>query len=246
MEITFYSKRKQNIGNVHIPEPSKNLIPEWFSSADKHRKMSNGLYELITVNYNNKVTLERVPSWKSCPAILDTVISGYILKTPIDIKISKVNNEYVIDNYEECSYFCGIRGYQEGFPTPYGYDDLQFNWITNWMPKVPKGYGTLWSHPFHRFDLPFISVTGFVDTESYIQKGRMPFFIRKDFEGIIPAGTPFAQIVPVKNEDWTMNIKTYTEEEIDKNDEEDWAMYVPGAPNKSNYKTKFWVKKQYD
>jgi len=245
-KITFHSKRKQNIGNDYVPEPSKNAIPEWFSSADKHKKMSNGLYELAFFTHNGEQTLERVLSWKSCPAILDTVVSGYILKTPIDIKIHKVNDKSVIANIEECGYFCGIRGHQEGFPTPEGYQDLQLTWITNWMPKVPAGYTTLWAHPLNRFDLPFISVTGFVDTESYIQKGKLPFFIKKDFEGTIPAGTPFIQIIPVKNESWEMNLKTYTEEEIEKNDDMDFKIYNPDNTNKSNYKKSFWVKKQYE
>ena len=71
-------------------------------------------------------------------------------------------------------------------------------------------------------------------------------FIKKDFEGTIPAGTPFIQIIPVKNESWEMNLKTYTEEEIEENDHLDFKIYNPDDPNKSNYKKSFWVKKQYE
>ncbi len=245
-KITFYSKRKQNIGNKHIPEPSRSVIPEWFSSADKHKKMPNGMYELAFVVENGHQTFERVLSWKSCPALLDVVLSGYILKTPVDINISRVDGQPAITNIEECSYFCGTRGKQDGFPTPDGYDDLQLNWIVNWMPKVPEGYTTLWTHPLNRFDLPFISIAGFIDTQSYIQKGKLPFFIKNDFEGVIPAGTPFIQVVPFKNESWEMDLKTYTEEEIENNDKIDFETYNTDSPNKSNYKKFFWTKKQYD
>lgn len=245
-KITFYSKRKQNIGNSHTPEPSKNTIPEWFTSADKHKKMPNGLYELGLFMEDGKQIVERVLSWKSCPALLDAVLSGYILKTPVDININQVDGKPVIVNAEECSYFCGIRGYQDGFPTPDGYENLQLNWIVNWMPKVPEGYTTLWTHPLNAFDLPFISVSGFIDTESYIQKGKLPFFIKKDFEGVIPAGTPYIQVFPIKNEKWEMDLKSYTEEEIEQNDIMDFNEYNPQNSSKSNYKKKFWVKKQYE
>lgn len=245
-KIVFHSKKKENIGNLHSPEPSKNNVPQWFSSADKYKKQKNGLYELLFTNKDGNPVVQKAPSWKSCPAILDTMISGYILKTPVEIKIGKVNNEYCILNEKESGYFCGIRGLQDGFPTPDGYESLQFNWITNWMPQVPKGYTTLWVHPLNRFDLPFISVSGFIDTESYTQKGRLPFFIKKDFEGVIPAGTPFIQIIPVKNESWEIEIKSYSEEEIRNNNKEDSVIYATEFSNRSNYKNRFWVKKQYD
>lgn len=245
-KIVFHSKRKENIGNQYFPEPSKNYIPDWFSSADKHRKHKSGLYELIIVNNKGKQILERVPSWKSCPSILDSFLSGYTLKTPVDIVIKKVDGEPTIINQEECGYFCSIRGYQDGFPTPDGYESLQLTWITNWMPQVPEGYTTLWTHPLNRFDLPFISISGFIDTESYIQKGKLPFFIKKDFEGVIPAGTAFVQIFPIKNEDWKMDLRSYSKEEIEQNDELDLKTYVPEGNNKANYKSKFWVKKRYE
>lgn len=254
-KIVFHSKRKQNINNLHHPVSAKNSIAEWFSSADRYKKNKNGFYILSFGSHRGKQIVEKTLSWKSCPAILDAAISGYIFKTPIDIKLKKVNGKYIIENYEECNFFCGIRGYEEGFPTPEGYDDTHFVWITNWMPTVPKGYTTLWTHPLNRFDLPFLSIAGFVDSETYSQKGKVPFFIKKDFEGVIPAGTPFIQIIPIKNESWKMELKNYTEDEIDKNnkidkdnfsavkDEED---YVPGTLFRSNYKNRFWLKKQYD
>lgn len=238
-----------------MPEAAKKNIPEWFSSADKYKKHENGLYAIMFANHKGKHIAEKVLSWKSCPAILDAAISGYVLKTPVDIEIAKVDGVYKIINQEQCGFFCNIRGYETGFPTPPGYEELNFVWILNWMPIVPKGYTTLWTHPLNRFDLPFLSINGFIDAEVYNQRGRMPFFIKKDFEGVIPSGTPFTQIIPIKNEDWEMDIKTYTEKEIEENMSfekklysplEDDEEYIPGTFNRTNYKKRFWVKKQYD
>ena len=32
--------------------------------------------------------------------------------------------------------------------------------------------------------------------------GNVPFFIKSGFEGVIPAGTPIAQLIPIKREKW--------------------------------------------
>lgn len=246
-KIVFHSKKKQNIGNIHIPESIKKNIPEWFLSADKHKKNKNGLYMLMLTKKNGDLTPEKVPSWKSCPAILDTALTGYVLKTPVDITIGKDNNSYKIINFDECKFFCNVRGEEEGFPTPVGYENLHFFWDTNWMPTVPNGYTTLWTHPLNRFDLPFLTISGFIDPEIYNASGKVPFFIKKDFEGTIPAGTPFVQIIPIKNEKWEIDIKNYNEEEIKKNYEmEKNNFFTDDTLLKTIYKKRFWVKKQYD
>ena len=54
--------------------------------------------------------------------------------------------------------------------------------------------------PINRFDLPFLSISGFIDCNyGFSLAGNMPFFIKKGFEGVIPAGTPYMQIIPIKN-----------------------------------------------
>jgi hypothetical protein len=57
-------------------------------------------------------------------------------------------------------------------------------------------------HPVNRYDLPFITLTGVVDSDIAMSPGNLPFFIKKDFEGIIPKGTPIVQIFPFKRDDW--------------------------------------------
>jgi hypothetical protein len=33
--------------------------------------------------------------------------------------------------------------------------------------------------------------------------GNIPFFIKEGFSGVIPKGTPIAQVIPFKRESWT-------------------------------------------
>jgi hypothetical protein len=58
----------------------------------------------------------------------------------------------------------------------------------------------------HR-DLPFTILPGVVDTDRYTAPVNFPFLINDpNFEGLIPAGTPIAQVIPFKREPWEMSI----------------------------------------
>ena len=57
-------------------------------------------------------------------------------------------------------------------------------------------------HPLNRYDLPFYSFSGLVDTDKHSVVVHFPFIVRKDFEGVIPKGTPIIQAIPIKRENW--------------------------------------------
>jgi hypothetical protein len=70
---------------------------------------------------------------------------------------------------------------------------------------MPAGYSLLITHPFNRHDLPFVTLTGLVDADSYIDNFiNFPAYWRDTaFSGVLPKGTPVAQCVPVKRDSWT-------------------------------------------
>ena len=48
----------------------------------------------------------------------------------------------------------------------------------------------------------FTIMDGIVDTDSYNALVNFPFFLNDwSYEGLIPAGTPMAQVIPFKRED---------------------------------------------
>ena len=78
-------------------------------------------------------------------------------------------------------------------------------WINPWSIKTPPGYSILFVQPFHR-ECPFSILPGTVDTDTYTAPVNFPFALNDwNFEGIIPAGTPMAQVIPFKRESWTMS-----------------------------------------
>ena len=73
--------------------------------------------------------------------------------------------------------------------------------------------------------------------------GLMPFFLKKGFEGIVPAGTPYVQIIPFKREDWEMEIKNHTYEEMYQRHM--IAANLLRTKDGGEYKKNMWSKKKY-
>jgi hypothetical protein len=72
-----------------------------------------------------------------------------------------------------------------------------------WMFKTPPGYSLLFLPPLNRPDPRFTCFSGTVDYPYYEQEYvNFPFtFNQPNFAGIIPAGTPLVQVIPIKKDD---------------------------------------------
>lgn len=254
-KIIFHSKSFKN-KKEYAPSAAKNNIPKWFSSKDKYKREQDG--SIKKTLYVGKDGIEKYANeltWKSCPAILDSFIYGYYLYTPCDIEFKKENEEYSVTQDEsfmsgvskKTFSFCGVRGSDQSFPSPIGYENIHFTWTTNWFPQTPEGYSVLLTHPINRFDLPFLTLSGIIDCSGYINGGLLPFFIKKDFEGILPAGTPYAQVIPLKNEHWQNENIFYNEEEMDGHRKQMNFQYSIDHPDHTtNYKQIYWESKNFN
>jgi hypothetical protein len=70
--------------------------------------------------------------------------------------------------------------------------------------------------------------------------GEIPFFLKQDFEGIIPEGTPIVQIIPIKRDSWE-SIRSKYDDRFVKN-----SLYQIGKTLYGGYKKLFWQKKSYN
>jgi hypothetical protein len=210
---------KQNIN----PSPAKKNIPEWFSKASRFwfPELKNSL------------------SFKACPALIDVFLTGYFLKTPCDIKFD--NGNLIIDEYYKD--FCDYRPDMLGFPKPFGFE-RSFHWYPNWMPGLEEGYSAIYLHPINRFDLPFFTISGIIDNDKMNTPGLMPFFLKNNFSGIVPQGTPFVQIIPFKREDWVSEEVMYSINDIIERHQEQSNKFR--VPEGGAYKKTVWAKKKYD
>ena len=140
---------------------------------------------------------------KRCMPIFDAISAGYIIVSPADVYISQRDGQ----PYYEWASFALISFHPKEqapeHPFRNGLNEYP-KWMNYWSIQTPKGYSTLFVQPFHRESV-FTILPGVVDTDTYTAPVNFPFvFNDPKFEGLIPAGTPLAQVIPFKRESWEM------------------------------------------
>ena len=235
-----------------VPSPTQSVIPKWYKDADRFAKdLQTGEYykapkevcpfpkEGTTDDYG------KIPTWKACPAIMDGFSTGYVLKTPCDITFFKGSDGFIDVKVSDLKHkdFCTRRPSMPQFEHPYGYHKEHFAWYSEWGLELPDGYSALFMTPMNRFDLPFLNTTGVVDSDKVHLLGTFPFFIPTNWEGTIPAGTPYMQILPFKREDWNHEVETLNQNEIYDKMVNNMKFYR--QPDGGIYKNKVWSRREY-
>jgi len=180
------------------PIPASKKIPEWYKSLERYVGGKK-----IPPSEGDETT----GTIKTCMPVLDAMTSGYLILSSADIYIEKK---------EQGTHYTWADNGAISFHGPKqlkGYPNLEkkvqkqsvpkFN--NPWIVKTPKGYSCLFVTPFHH-DLPFTILPGIVDTDTYFSPVNFPFMPDPDFEGLIPKGTPIAQVLPFRRENWEMSI----------------------------------------
>jgi hypothetical protein len=237
-KIIFHSNKGYNkIDDEFSPSPAAKVVPKWYMDADLYAKdPRNGKF---IPNYDGG----KLPTFRACPAILDLFTTGYVLQTPCDLEFYKEGNTPKVKVPKTHRDFCDSRPPMPQFVYPSGYEKHHFHWWPNWAPSLPEGYSALYVNPLNSFDLPFLTVAGIIDNDKFNTPGLMPFFIREGFEGVVKAGTPFVQIIPFKREDWEMELKFHTQEELLERHKQSADTFR--KPDGGVYKKSFWTRRKY-
>jgi hypothetical protein len=232
--INFIPRNSLAESLVPPPKPAKSFIPEW--------------YKKIPSMHNDSVSKPRPSTVKRCMPFLDSFTTGYIQELWCDLYFEvtedKLNNTFSIvynwaENIKPISSRAEDHNNSELLPKSSQFWPTEFQWETQWEPELPSGYSALYIHPLNRYDLPFLTLSGIVDTDKYPVPGPLPFFLKSDFTGMIPAGTPMYQIIPIKREDWQSNKSKYNEEKNKKLSFNVKKYFYNG------YKNVIWEKKDY-
>lgn len=188
--LHFIPDRDADLDGVPNPLLAKDILPDWYKKSEI-TYISNGVE-------NNGI--------KTCVPFLDALISGFILVTWSDIYVKKTEDGNIDISWDSdtTSDLIMERDTQVGrlMPRPAGHLPNHLVWTPKWGVKAPKGYSCLFTHPLNRFDLPFTTSSGIIDSDKLCTSGNIPFFIKEGFEGVIPKGTPIIQIIPIKRKSW--------------------------------------------
>jgi hypothetical protein len=195
--IKFIAEDEETLQAVELPSPAVKNTPEWYKNATRFLNSNK-------VNFSDGGA--PTGTMKGCIPVFDSIIHGYIQKTWTDVYIERDSDGEITYRWSKGPQIMGTRdAYQyQTMPTVNGYDKTMFTWNRPWGLITPPGYSVLFTHPMYRYDLPFMSQPGIIDTDVYHAAGKnsVPFFLKEGFTGLIPSGTPMYQIIPIKREPW--------------------------------------------
>lgn len=150
-----------------------------------------------------------VRTLKHCPPLIDALGLGYLILLPADLQVGP-GPSFIWDwsppptrlpglPRSPVSFHAAAQGEGAGLAPP-GRRFLKF--LNFWTIETEPGVSVLTGHPFNRHDLPFTTLTGMIDTDLY-GAGLVHFpavWHDDDFVGVLPRGTPVAQLIPLRRE----------------------------------------------
>lgn len=225
--------------SVPSPKPSRDYLPDWY------KKMPAFQTDKPEYSKENGIANRTM---KLCMPFSDSLSLGYIQETWQDIHFEV---EKIDDNTNQFMYYAPtvprIVDVRETvkYSIPISKEFYQFElvWHPPWYIELPKGYSAIITHPLNRMDLPFYTLTGVIDADTFTQaaeNSNFPFLLKQGFTGTIPKGTPMFQIIPFKRDDWKSISNPHNKEEQIKQVQKLRQYFWSG------YKKEHWKKKKYE
>lgn len=187
-----------DVANNYPPIPASQNVPDWYKKTPSY----------LTEDGSKKPALNgtKTGTIKRCMPVFDAMSNGYLILLAVDVYVHK---EKLEDGTTVQSLAWASSGIIEFHPIEqaslHPVANPQQNipkFMNPWIIKTPKGYSSLFVPPMHR-SAPFEILPGLVDTDVYNAAVNFPFIIKDtNFDGLIPAGTPIAQLIPVKRDSW--------------------------------------------
>ena len=176
------------------PVPARRALPDWLKTmpAEAHSLMHNHAVRTV----------------KQCPPFIDAMSAGFLMLLPCEVLFRQGAFTWNWDipaphtpgqaiaplNFHAAAQVEG---------TPFAEGNINLIKFTSfWTIRLPPGWSLLATHPYNRDDLPFRTLTGLVDADSFHQVGVLfpARWLDPATECVLPAGTPVAQCLPVQRE----------------------------------------------
>ncbi len=192
--IKFIASSKNAYNVFDKPVSASKIIPEWYKKTNKN------IGNVFSVGENGNA----LQTIKACMPVFDIMTAGYFITMPADAYFEKIDNEYKI--FWSTDLLSLIESHSitqyENIMIPDEYNNQVYKFVQPWIIKTPPGYSCLFISPTYRNDLPFHTLSAIVDTDKHPVPVNFPFFLKKDFSGMIEYGTPIVQVIPFKRESW--------------------------------------------
>ena len=193
MKIIFTDTHNPN-GVLAQPRPAKDYIPEWYKKAKPHNNLENKAMPSLDGSPTSTI--------KKCMPVFDMMTAGYIIETPYDIYVSWVDGTPWFQWVEQPAVKFQVYEQFQNHPYSRGID-YAIRIDIPWSIKTPKGWSIMVIEPQHHELGPIECASGIVDTDNFSIPFNMFLKLRDPkFEGMIPKGTPFIQVIPFKRDAW--------------------------------------------
>lgn len=246
-KIIFSDSDKGFVQKEHYPVPAKRELPDWYKNMKPYVvDNSKDLPEDQVALWQSEGGSRGPSTIKRCIPVFDAISMGYILKLPVDVVVYHTADDPIPwyrwsdgDKTIRFHDFEQIEGYPVAMPEV-GVPVAKFR--NPWSIITPPGYSCWFTTPMHR-DLPFKILDGTVDTDTYHAPVEFPFFLTDpSWTGLIPAGTPIAQVVPFKREEYEHEVRIESDSfnPSYKTNKRVRSVFDNG------YRNLFWNRKNYD
>lgn len=180
----------------HLPKPvrARDALPEWLRAMPAE-----------VLSQTHGVGVRTV---KQCPPFVDAMTHGFLMTLPCDVTVSGGKFSWSWDlpdlsahRHPRAPLSFHVPEQITGAPLQSSARTvIKFN--SFWTIELEPGFSLFATHPVNRGDLPFRTVTGLVDCDSFNAVGILfpATWEVPDFEGVLPAGTPVAQCFPVSRD----------------------------------------------
>lgn len=210
------------------PKPASSNIPSWYKNTESY---ISGKKEIIDASISQTI--------KKCIPVFDSLTAGYIFYTQVDVYIKQTEEG---PYYSWASQdFVSFHPKSQAELYPVKTENAIPKFTNHYGIETPKGYSVLIVPPMHNPNNIFTILPAIVDTDQYVNPVEFIFTLDDpNFEGLIPAGTPMAQVIPFKRDVWKMKIGK--EEEIQKIAKNYAKLKTRWF---DSYKVQFWTRKEF-
>jgi hypothetical protein len=222
------------------PEPAIRHVPEWYRSLARFDKSNDD----ITLGVVNNIGTDgALVSTKMCMPFFDAITAGYHYVLEDDLYVDLDVDGKPTLSWKGEVLLVDTRPIID-LPVPDNCHPIHYGWRMNWFYETPPGYSVLITHPMNRYDLPFYTQSGIVESDIWGLPVFTAFFLKRNFKGVIPKGTPIFQMIPFKRESWDME-EINSKDELDRHEimAENRRSMLYGYYKKTAWRKKFFGQK---
>ena len=210
-KILFHPVTSDVVNNAVPPVPAKDTLSKWYKDLPQ---FYGGKPHIKDGMANATV--------KACMPFYDAMVSGYVQTAwqdmSFEFKVEPNGDETIIYNSPSQPPAFSVRDGEPAIKLSNAFYPFEFVLHPPYYPQVPKGWSILLTQPLNSFNSPLQFTSGIMDSDQFThsESGNLPFYVRRDFNGIIPKGTPLFQMIPIKRESWKHELTEFDKATQDK------------------------------